>query len=477
MRKFLGIICILLALRFLSIITLDYVAPPEQTNHVPAVTLPLKASPLKASPPKATITPGLKLDSHHLDSLDAIQKNATLCPKTARPTALQYRNKVWHMYQNHNQEIHIYSAFFDDRPAIGVLPYVRLLAVATPTDKPLYCQLWYNGIKNPLVVKIEIKASGRGDKIRGIKYGQYQYSCPLQYANPVPTHVSVSIAPCDSTTILVPIQTSTRGTWSHEFGVCVAIAFGQVPWHELIEWIELTRMQGVSEINIYNGSMHQNMRPLFKYYEDQGLVRLHQMPPPQFDYSKMGAKLSSPASLNDCMLRYMYRYKYIIVIDFDEIIVPRLDENYHDMLARIDKEHKLGEPWLSYTFRNLYFFNDHAPQAGPSYSTMLRYRKRNKDPSGYLFAPKSFIDPRRCESVFNHYCYIKFKNSHTPKKWTIDVNTDIAMSHHYRKCSFKRDECDKMISEAEQDDVMLRFNSSLITRMSKVFKDLNYTPP
>ena len=34
-----------------------------------------------------------------------------------------------------------------------------------------------------------------------------------------------------------------------------------------------------------------------------------------------------------------------------------------------------------------------------------------------------------------------------------------------------------MMREAVQDDIMLRFNSSLITRMSDVFKDLNYTPP
>ena len=128
----------------MSIITLDYVTLPKQTNHVPAVPYPL------------TTTSGLKRSRYYSEALDAMQKNGTLCPRTTRPTALLYRNKVWHMYQNNSQEILIYSAFFDDRPAIGVLPYVRLLAVATPPIvKPPYCQLWYDGIKNPLVVKTE----------------------------------------------------------------------------------------------------------------------------------------------------------------------------------------------------------------------------------------------------------------------------------------------------------------------------------
>ena len=338
-------------------------------------------------------------------------------------------------------------------------------------------RLWDSS--NPTIaLKKEKQKLSRQKNISSIKYELCLYSCPLQYASPVPTHVSVSTSPCTSTTILVPIQNPIRRTWTHEFGVCVAIAFGQFPWHELIEWIELTKILGVSEFNIYNGSMHQNLRPLFKYYEDQGLVRLHQMPPPQFDYSKMGVKLSMPASLNDCMLRNMYRYKYIIIVDFDEVIVPRLDENYHDMLARIDKDYKLDEPWLSYTFRNLYFFKDLAPQSAPSYSKMLRYRKRSKTPNKPMInGPKSFIDPRRCWCVSNHYCTIRFKNSFTPKNWTIDVNTDIAMNHHYRSFRLNAAKAVNMMREAVQDNIMLRFNSSLITRLSHVFKDLKYTSP
>ena len=142
---------------------MDYVTPPQQTNHVTTVM----------SPPKATTTPGLKLNSHLSEVLEVIQNNATLCPKTTHPTVLQYRNNVWHMYNNHKQEIYIYSAFFDDRPAIGVLLYVRLLAVAMPTDNPLYYQLWYDGIINPLVVKMEVKRSYRGLRGPKIRWTNY----------------------------------------------------------------------------------------------------------------------------------------------------------------------------------------------------------------------------------------------------------------------------------------------------------------
>ena len=128
----------LLAVHCLLIITLDYVTLPNQTNHVPAVYYP------------RTTTAGLKRSSYYSEVLGALQKNATLCPRMTRPTALQYRNKVWHMYQNNSQEIHIYSAFFDDRPAIGVLPYLRLFAAARSIRKPPYCHVWYDGIKTHL---------------------------------------------------------------------------------------------------------------------------------------------------------------------------------------------------------------------------------------------------------------------------------------------------------------------------------------
>lgn len=86
-------------------------------------------------------------------------------------------------------------------------------------------------------------------------------------------------------------------------------------------------------------------------------------------------KLASTASLNDCQLRYVYRYRYVIVIDFDEVVVPRFHQNYSQMICDIRKKYNLQDPAYQYQFVNTYFFMDYQPDTSqPSYLRTLRQR-------------------------------------------------------------------------------------------------------
>jgi hypothetical protein len=240
-----------------------------------------------------------------------------------------------------------------------------------------------------------------------------------------------------------------------------------------VEWVELHRMFGVSEFNIYNGSISSNMSSVFKYYSDRDVLRVFPMPPPINEFSERGAKLGSPASLNDCMMRNWYRYRYMIVIDFDEVIIPGSHDNYTSMLSAIDVARNLTSPWRSYTFRNVYHF-DHFPvdASQPEHLRTLRHRART-EPSGFLYASKSFIDPKTCLSVFNHFCYRKFTTYKGPS--TLDVNTSIAMSHHYRRCHFDDVKCNNMSQKILADDTILKFKPELNYRVQGVLKELNNT--
>jgi hypothetical protein len=179
------------------------------------------------------------------------------------------------------------------------------------------------------------------------------------------------------------------------------------------------------------------------------------------------------------MLRNMYRYRYIVIIDFDEFIIPRLHDNYHNMLAYIDETEKLPEPWLSYTFRNSYYFLESGPtKEEPKYSRVLRYHSRQNTTSPFLWWSKSIIDPQRCLSVFNHYCWLRFENSYTPEKWTIDVKKEIAVSQHYRLCSTSENfaKCNEMYPETVMDDFALKYSSSLVKQMLNAFANITYAP-
>ena len=399
-----------------------------------------------------------------------LNKSQHECRDTKRPIEenVAYRNGWWQFYHDDNDEILLYSAYLDDRAVIGSLPVVRILAVSLKSTKDVYCQIWYPDVTQPYLHQVTVTVTGRGETVNGTKYGQYLYSCVLPASHPLPSHVSIVTTPCQNATLYLPIQIPMKSTKQHDFGVCVAVSYGEIIVSEFVEWIELMRLFGVTEFNIYNGSLSDGINMAFSYYIEQGVLNVLSLPPAVHDWSRKSVKLSNDVSLNDCMMRNMYRYRYMIVVDLDEIIVPRLHENYSSMLRAIDVMEGHSSPWRSYSFRNALFYKHFRQDTSqPWYLRTMRYQNRIK-PSGFLNAPKSFIDPRTCLSVFNHYCYNCFDYPNGP--WTIDVNTSIALSHHYRTCTLSEVECKNMSAEAIKDDILLKYKTSLDTRVKIVLK-------
>jgi hypothetical protein len=363
-----------------------------------------------------------------------------MCNSSVRPLKSAIRNGVWHIFANSNSsEYLIYSAFYDDRPDVGLLPVIRLLVVASVANISLYCQVWYDSHPLPYVTATEQLHAGRGDKVNGIFYSQKMLTCPLVHSRFPPQAVSLTALPCDNASIIVPVIASAQShTYSHQFGVCVAISFGHVDEVQLIEWVEFHRMFGITEFNIYNSTLTPNKA--FDYYQQLGILRIFAMPPPVNDFSKKGVKLASPASLSDCMLRNMYRYEYMLTIDFDEFIVPKMATSYDMLLRQVDRVTKHKEHWLSYSLRNVFFFSEFDVDiTAPAHLRTARYRWRVAT-SRYLHAAKSFVDPRRCLSVFNHFCLVRFASAPT-RGWSVDVSESLATCQHYRSCMYDSMRC------------------------------------
>jgi Glycosyltransferase family 92 len=86
--------------------------------------------------------------------------------------------------------------------------------------------------------------------------------------------------------------------------------------------------------------------------------------------------MSSPASLNDCILRNVYRYRYAVIIDFDEVIVPRLHKNYRLLVSDIQRKYHVINPH-TITFANTYFFLEFGEdKTQPQVLKTLRHRRR-----------------------------------------------------------------------------------------------------
>ena len=120
--------------------------------------------------------------------------------------------------------------------------------------------------------------------------------------------------------------------------MCVQSSFGYFQPEVIVEWIEVCSLFEVTRFNIYNAPSTTNLSKIFNYYVDKGLVELRQMLPAVEDFSENGVRLNSSASLNDCILCNMYSNRYVVVVDYDEIIVARLDDNYTAMLEHVNIE-------------------------------------------------------------------------------------------------------------------------------------------
>jgi len=207
------------------------------------------------------------------------------CFSLRRPLADTGRTNSRWQYQNaKNASIIIYSAFYDDRVTDIVTPFIRALGIASRElrNASLFCHIWYEDYEQPYVTRAESTTIGRqgGYALSNGRYLQQMFSCRLPGIDPVPTHVSlVATDQCSNSTMYVPVERPVRSEPDHEFGICVAIAFGSVPLAEFVEWIEVNRMFGVTEVNIYDAGM-VNMSTVFDYYTKQELLRVHSMPPP-----------------------------------------------------------------------------------------------------------------------------------------------------------------------------------------------------
>ena len=384
----------------------------------------------------------------------------------------------WQVYQKQNLPMFsAWGAFHDTRSEVGN-NVVRIFAVSEAhADRAVLCQLWSHkfttNVTYLVVTKAEHKVIGRGYRRGKSQYFEYLYTCHIP-RNLNSYAVSLAFERCENSTINLPIITPEKPeTYSHQYGICIPVAYNRIDPARVIEWIELNKILGVTEINIYNSDLVSDTLAVLKHYETQGMVKVHNAPPPLPSWDYWPKKLAVIAALNDCMYRNMYRYNHTIVIDFDEVIVPQKHLTYDEMFENINSFHKgkhANRPALQ--FRNAYFFLDLPPDEDlPKALTSQRYRHRTKiSPPGY--SVKSITNPRKCVVMMNHYCRNTLPGN--KGKLSMDIDPKFGLNQHYKKCHLGK-ECKKMLNETVKEDTMLRYKAQLTENVKEQYKKLNMT--
>ena len=389
---------------------------------------------------------------------------------------LQCRDqKTFHLYA--------YSAYYDDREIVNGEPAaVRVFVGATQVERykvNLTCLIEYqtnNNTQRYVQVDAAFSVMGLGIFKDDIRYINYLISCNLSASHHqlgVPTSVYIT---CNSSIspvyprIKLPVKLPDKATVKRNLAVCVCASYSYVNPHWLIEWVELHRILGVDKIFTYNKTLDDRSAQVLQHYVEEGFVDFKQTRP-FFDLEgRDGAQLHKTPTINDCMYRNMHSFHKILVIDFDEVIIPRHVSNYKDLLTQLGINYPETQQFV---FLNGFFYLEFPPNNSDSNRGLISLTHPARDPTGNMDSVKTIINPLTCIKMHNHYCWLSTSDVEDEYK---TVNMSVALKHHYKKCAFRKERepvCKDIIkSDYVYDSSIYRFKDQLISNVEAQKADI-----
>ncbi|XP_049873461.1 uncharacterized protein LOC126372006 [Pectinophora gossypiella] len=262
-------------------------------------------------------------------------------------------------------KVSLYAAYYDER-----LPqrYIRILASfegrLLTSKEPLYCQTRQ---ENPFDNSVEVVAA----KHLEIWNPQWDLesltvetplllSCPLTEPLSFPSIVSVVTEPCDDPTNAFSIQPSQHKQFKRNFTICVKdMNFNKDISQNIIEWIEINKLLGVEMIDMYIDNIRKESENVLLHYRNKGNIRLFHVPiNDKPKRSLWQRRRDHIITYNDCLYRNIGESEYVIPLDVDEVILPKIAHTLFELIQRL----KSINNWSSsegsaITVQNVFFFD------------------------------------------------------------------------------------------------------------------------
>ncbi|XP_058792872.1 uncharacterized protein LOC131665179 [Phymastichus coffea] len=424
-------------------------------------------------------------------------------PKYPSIFELEFNNVYWQTLRSSNGTFQLFGAFYDDRKLSRIGPAIRIVGMIDriePTVKT-YCQMWFEGEKEPKIVDVleykYIWYSKWGNYKQGI-YQPYVIACKVpqsHWRRGPPASVSLAEKRCDTATNNLRV-TYNKPALKKDFAVCVK---GLDFLHEdlsvrLVEWIELIMLLGADKIFFYQLQVHPNVTKVLEHYQTLGKVHVTpltlpggQPNVPAFQHMYLTKKTNHKRQnelipYNDCLYKHMYEYEYIALLDVDEVIMPKQDATWQQLMARVmPKALKLrNETRASYNVRNVYFLDDFLHAHGsfkdiPKYMHMLQHVYRSKNftkPNQYI---KCFHNPERVVTLHNHFPLACLGAGCT----SYPIDTEDAQLQHYRADCVKslKKTCVEYRENSLLDTTIWRYKDKLVSRVTSTLKTLGFFGP
>ncbi len=217
-----------------------------------------------------------------------------------------------------------------------------------------------------------------------------------------------------------------------EFALCVQPGFSyEDPFH-FVEWIEFYRLMGVQRFTFYNESIGPETSCLMKCLEEEGLVEILNWTPVYEPEVEIHVH-SQMIQIADCNYRYRGRAKYLVGVDFDELIVPSFSNNFTQLIDYLAQKEQLDLQVASaLVFRNSVFeVGTSAEDLESPISDRLniaKYNWRIEKLSPFYSRSKYIGVPSRISDPGVHYVYRSVE-----PYLMFQVPADVAFLHHYRR--------------------------------------------
>lgn len=422
------------------------------------------------------------------------QNRASQCGQFPPISEIKFINTHWQMFQHSNGTFSLLNAYYDNRAALQS-PLVRI-AMTVNRVKPKHnitCQLWFKDLPDPVFSQIfEYKYLWRDYWGYADEKMQQPYlaacAIPKPHWDKAPEAVSLVESSCDTATNVLKVHNDRPADGvKKNFAICMKqldFLYNDMSVI-LVEWLEVLFSMGVEKVTLYNVTAHENMVKVLRYYEEQGKVEFRPMTLPgnqpnvpsfyhSYFYHNMGRQIFFEDMLfNDCFYRNMYNFKWVTVIDIDELIMPIKNlTTWNDILKNVDQSPDIE----GYGFRNLFYFDDnkyfnvtHDDVAPFLHFSKLVHRAFNHSDVGY--STKSWFNTDRVVTIHNHYAITCVTGDWC--KWH-EVSTDVARMQHYCFNKKHHSYCTTYENNTVVDPNIWKYKDEITKNSLNAMEDLNF---
>ncbi|XP_077334408.1 beta-1,4-galactosyltransferase galt-1-like [Lithobates pipiens] len=362
----------------------------------------------------------------------------------------------------------IISPYYDPRSGQSV----QVIAILHVSVKELYCIFHCSSNQN---VFIRAEIDFHRDSF-GFPYGMANLLC-TEPSGCDYTYMSFSssITTNTSQNLLFEVRNRPPQPISSNFTVCISTLYGNYNnVLQVIQSIEMYKILGASKVTIYNNNCSQDVDKVLRHYIDEGTLEVvpwpidrHLQTSKKWTYTpglteEIGY-FGQIATLNDCLYRNMYKSKFVLLNDIDEIILPVKDWDWSSLMESLQKQFPDTSVFRIET--QVFSASDKRPEfdlwSHVPGDNILHHAFPNPINPKMHNPRKIILNPREVFQTSIHYVskYVGQSN---------DVPIEMAKTFHCKNVRRK----DVVSKDQIRDDILWKYNISLVPNVKRVIQKL-----